>query len=578
MDDHINGQENQRKSNGDFVSSVSIDTWKKKDGLFGYTTYILHCELMTKKAWTVERRYKQFLELHEKLIKKIPEVATFMFPEKTWFNCTRTVIYYRAYLFEDYLRDILGILPRPVELDEFLEVSKHLRQSSPSKVHLSPRDFHLLHVIGQGAYGVVFLVRPTYSKKNDLYAMKVLKKDEFRRRGQLEHAKTEQKILEMLHHPFIIRMHSAFQSADKMYMVLEYCKGGELYKHLKSARRFSELVMRFYCLELCLALEFLHSQNIIFRDLKPENILLNADGHIKLTDFGLAKLFHQGQKLEELKASTFCGTPEYLAPEMLMNKLFKVRYGHTVDWWTYGVVCYEMVVGKPPYKDKSFSRLCRKILKQPLRFPKNLEVSADGISFIEELLRKNAKNRLGCQKDGLQTLKEHPFLKGTDWDLVQEGKLQPPIIPAQIDILEKKVKTMSNPKPKAAGTSKNLTTRPSKQKENFVYQLAIEGEARPENIKSSKRALAVSPTLSQSSAVFTNNMQEISENEACSPGLEEDYFFESPPAAGTQTPTTPTFMKGDDHWSRMSSGLNLSDSYPSSNQLSRKGTPSKHLI
>jgi len=433
-----NGSETPN-SNEDFVSKVHIDSWKKAtDGIFRFTVFLVECELVTKKRWKVGKRYRQFLELHQKLVKKIPEVSAFLFPEKTILNCAKSVIYYRAYLFEDYLNEVLAMMPRPEEVDEFLEVPVHLQElksgnpTAPISTRPSPRDFHLIKVIGQGAFGVVFLVRPAYSKDNSLYAMKVLNKSEIRRKGQIEHTKSEQKILEKVKHPFIIRLHSAFQSPDKLYMVMEFCEGGELYRYLKHVHRLPELSMKFYSLELILVLEFLHSNRIIFRDLKPENILLKADGHIKVADFGLAKKFPDSMPPEDMRASTFCGTPEYLAPEMLMNKLFQIQYGSSVDWWTLGVVCFELVVGRPPFKDKDFSKLCRKILKRPIHFPRDLTLSSNALSFIESLLRKNAKNRCMCAIPAPTTdnLKGHPFISDVDWAEVEEGKLSPPYIPA----------------------------------------------------------------------------------------------------------------------------------------------------
>ena len=200
----------------------------------------------------------------------------------------------------------------------------------------------MLSVIGKGSYGKVLLV-----KKNDtdvLYAMKVLKKAEIIKRNQFEHTMAERRILETVHSPFIVKMDYAFQSETKLFFLLDYCPGGELFFYLSQIGRFKEDAARFYASNILLALEHLHQKNIIYRDLKPENVLVGKDGYIKLTDFGLSKENIQGDK----EAMSLCGTAEYLSPEILLKK----GHGKATDWWSFGAIIYEMLCGLPPFYSK----------------------------------------------------------------------------------------------------------------------------------------------------------------------------------------------------------------------------------
>jgi serine/threonine protein kinase len=172
-----------------------------------------------------------------------------------------------------------------------------------------------------------------------MYAMKVLRKSHLLRRRQIERTKTERRVLGRLDHVFIMKLHYAFQSQEKLYLVLDYCPGGELFFHLSRYRRFPERVARFYAAELTTAIGHLHSVGIIYRDLKPENVLLDADGHVKLGDFGLAK---DGIDSPTKGATSMCGTPEYMAPEVLCQK----GHGFTVDWWGLGMLTYEVSEGQ----------------------------------------------------------------------------------------------------------------------------------------------------------------------------------------------------------------------------------------
>mmetsp|Transcript_40716 Transcript_40716/g.122957 ORF Transcript_40716/g.122957 Transcript_40716/m.122957 type:complete len:347 (-) Transcript_40716:44-1084(-) len=280
-------------------------------------------------------------------------------------------------------------------------------------------DFTLMKVIGKGSYGKVMLVRHT-EEKDSVYAMKMLRKENVIKRNQVEHTKTERNVLEAVSHPFIVTLHYAFQTPKKLYFVLEYCPGGELFFHLSRAGRFSEGRTRFYAAEILLAIEYLHRLNIIYRDLKPENILLDADGHVKLTDFGLSKEGIQ----DNFSAKSMCGTPEYLAPEILDKK----GHGKAVDWYSLGALMYEMLTGLPPFYTRDRDKLFENIRRGNLSYPSFLtKVSQD---LLQGLLQGDPTKRLGaCGQDG-QEVRFHQFFLGMDWTAIQQRRVTPPFKPA----------------------------------------------------------------------------------------------------------------------------------------------------
>ncbi|CAB1120572.1 unnamed protein product [Ectocarpus sp. CCAP 1310/34] len=279
-------------------------------------------------------------------------------------------------------------------------------------------DFSSLRVLGKGSYGKVVLVR----RKNTgvLYAMKILKKGDVVRKRQVERTKIERRVLGNVEHPFLMRLHYAFQTDNKLYLVLDYCSGGELFFHLSRYKRFPEGVVRFYAAELVLALKHLHDNNIIYRDIKPENILLDADGHIKLGDFGLAK--------DNVSDSTFgaqsvCGTPEYMAPEVIN----KAGHGTAVDWWGLGMLMYEMLTGLPPWYTKDRQKLFERLRGAPLVIPKN--VSAPSASIIGGLLTRNPSKRLGTL--GALQVMNHEFFRGLDWAALLAKRIPAPLNPCR---------------------------------------------------------------------------------------------------------------------------------------------------
>jgi len=279
-------------------------------------------------------------------------------------------------------------------------------------------DFKLMKVIGKGSYGKVMLVR--YREEEDsVFAMKMLRKENIVRRNQVEHTKTERNVLEAVSHPFIVSLHYAFQTPKKLYFILEYCPGGELFYHISRAGRFSEGRGRFYASEILLAIEYLHRLNIIYRDLKPENILLDAHGHVKITDFGLSK---EGIE-DNYSAKSMCGTPEYLAPEILDKR----GHGKAVDWYSLGALTYEMLTGLPPFYTRDREKLFERIRSGKLAYPSYMtEVAKE---LLKALLRGNPADRLGGGSCDGEEVKAHAFFRGLDWIAVQQRRITPPFHP-----------------------------------------------------------------------------------------------------------------------------------------------------
>jgi len=275
-------------------------------------------------------------------------------------------------------------------------------------------DFELLKVIGKGSFGKVMQVR----KKDDgqIYAMKVLRKEAIIARKQVDHTRAEKAILQKIRHPFIVKLNFAFQTEDKLYMVLDFVNGGELFFHLKNEGKFSEERIRLYAAEISLALNHLHSMDIVYRDLKPENILIDSDGHICITDFGLSKEITP----EEGATHTFCGTPEYLAPEVLKGQ----GHGCPVDWWSLGTLIYEMFTGLPPFYSQNINIMYQKILNGELRFPDFM--SPDACDLLEGFLTRDPAKRLGSD---FNQVKNHPFFKGIDWDKLERKEIVPSFKP-----------------------------------------------------------------------------------------------------------------------------------------------------
>ncbi|XP_053238652.1 RAC-gamma serine/threonine-protein kinase isoform X1 [Podarcis raffonei] len=272
-------------------------------------------------------------------------------------------------------------------------------------------DFDYLKLLGKGTFGKVILVREKASGK--YYAMKILKKEVIIAKDEVAHTLTESRVLKNTRHPFLTSLKYSFQTKDRLCFVMEYVNGGELFFHLSRERVFSEDRTRFYGAEIVSALDYLHSGKIVYRDLKLENLMLDKDGHIKITDFGLCK---EGIT-DAATMKTFCGTPEYLAPEVLEDN----DYGRAVDWWGLGVVMYEMMCGRLPFYNQDHEKLFELILMEDIKFPRTL--SSDAKSLLSGLLIKDPNKRLGGGPDDAKEIMRHSFFTGVNWQDVYDKKV-----------------------------------------------------------------------------------------------------------------------------------------------------------
>eukprot|EP01128_Nolandella_sp_AFSM9_P005043 TRINITY_DN2386_c0_g1_i1.p1 TRINITY_DN2386_c0_g1~~TRINITY_DN2386_c0_g1_i1.p1 ORF type:complete len:456 (+),score=99.70 TRINITY_DN2386_c0_g1_i1:117-1484(+) len=275
-------------------------------------------------------------------------------------------------------------------------------------------SFDLLQIIGQGSFGKVCQVR--MKESGDVYAMKVLNKKHIVDRGEIEHTRAEQSILKRVDHPFLMKMHWSFQSDEKLYIIMDFVNGGELFFHLQNEKKFTNERARFYSAEIILGISYLHSLGIIYRDLKPENLLLDDSGHIKMTDFGLSK---EGLLSLDDRTNTFCGTPEYLAPEVLDGK----NYTKSVDWWSLGTLIFEMLTGLPPFYDEDVQKMYNKKMTDELVVPSFIEPPAAII--IERFLRRDPTQRL----DDVAEIKAEIWFEVIDWTKLESLQVSPPYRP-----------------------------------------------------------------------------------------------------------------------------------------------------
>ncbi|CAL5872060.1 uncharacterized protein PFLUO_LOCUS6317 [Penicillium psychrofluorescens] len=296
------------------------------------------------------------------------------------------------------------------------------KQITLSSRDLQLSDFGLLKTLGTGTFARVWLVKPKEQKeadKNKVYALKILRKADVIKLKQVEHVRNERKTLAaVVGHPFITTLNASFSDDQSLYMLLDYCPGGEIFSYLRRARRFDSETSTFYAAEITMTIEYLHeSHGIAYRDLKPENILLDADGHLRLVDFGFAK------QVGNRETYTLCGTPEYLAPEVIHNS----GHGLAVDWWALGILIYEFLVGQPPFWDQNPMRIYEQIVEGRLRFPPNMPASAQNI--VSLLCKTNPSERLGHISGGASRVRAHPFFQDIVWDDLFYRRVKGPILP-----------------------------------------------------------------------------------------------------------------------------------------------------
>ncbi|KAK2004811.1 Pkinase-domain-containing protein [Colletotrichum falcatum] len=276
-------------------------------------------------------------------------------------------------------------------------------------------DFEILRTLGTGSFGRVHLVQSKHNQR--FYAVKVLKKAQVVKMKQVEHTNDERKMLGEVKHPFLITLWGTFQDSKNLYMVMDFVEGGELFSLLRKSGRFPNPVAKFYAAEVTLALEYMHSRNIIYRDLKPENLLLDRHGHLKITDFGFAKRVPD-------KTWTLCGTPDYLAPEVVSNK----GYNKSVDWWSLGILIYEMLCGYTPFWDSgSPMKIYENILKGKVKYP--AYINPDAQDLLEKLITADLTKRLGNLYAGPNDVKNHPWFAEVTWDRLARKDIDAPYTP-----------------------------------------------------------------------------------------------------------------------------------------------------
>ena len=362
--------------------------------------------------------------------------------------------------------EILNVVEKHEDIDE--EDNKDNDNTEETEqalnIKVSYNDFQPLKLLGRGSFGEVLLVR--LKATNKVYAMKILDKKVLKMKKQQIHTKTERDLMVKINSPFIVNIKTAFQDEANLYLVSEFMQGGDMFFHMHDGQIviFNNEKTRFYIMELVLALESLHKNNMVYRDLKPENILLDSKGHVKLTDFGLSKILED----EKDKAFTLCGTPQYLAPEVLLRQ----GYDKAVDWWSLGCVMYEMLMGRLPFAIKRGMKLSMRIYERKMDFSKRITDSAKDL--VQKLLVINPKHRLGSGPNGTENVKNHPFFDGVDWDLAMKKQLKPPFIPKlksdtdlrYFDIMFTDEKIGG---PKRKNTNRDRDREPSNEYNGFTY-------------------------------------------------------------------------------------------------------------
>jgi len=276
-------------------------------------------------------------------------------------------------------------------------------------------DLKLIGTLGKGSFGHVTLMQ--HRRTKNTYALKAVNKTQIVQTGQQSHIMSEKKVMAAMNHPFLIKLYKTFQDNDRLYFLLEPSLGGELFSVLREKTFFSENTARFYAGSVVCAFEYMHNMNFIYRDLKPENLLLDSKGVMKVTDFGFAKDVSSG------RTWTLCGTPDYLAPEIVAGK----GHGKGVDWWTLGIFIYEMLASYPPFFDEDPMKTYAKIMHGRINYPSHF--SKESISLVKKLLHPKAIKRLGVVRGGAKLIKKHSWFHGFDWESLVDMTMAAPIVP-----------------------------------------------------------------------------------------------------------------------------------------------------
>lgn len=301
----------------------------------------------------------------------------------------------------------------PINLADAKQIFNE-KWKSPPVTDVTLDDFERIVTLGTGNFGRVMLCRHKESSK--YHAMKILEKGKVIKLKQVEHTLNEKRVLICCKHPFIVEMAYAFKDNSNLYMIMQYVPGGEIFSHLRRSGRFKETQGRFYASQIILAFEYLHHLDLLYRDLKPENILIDATGYVLITDFGFAK------KVKG-RTWTLCGTPEYLAPEIILSK----GYNKAVDWWAVGILIYEMVAGYPPFFADQPIQIYEKIVSGRVRFPSHFTTELKHIS--RALLAVDTTKRYGNMANGSNDIKQHKWFECIDWCKIYNRSLEAPFVP-----------------------------------------------------------------------------------------------------------------------------------------------------
>jgi serine/threonine protein kinase len=295
------------------------------------------------------------------------------------------------------------------------EESQYEEEQSVLRDDIDMKDLETLGTLGKGSFGHVTLVKWKKSPDGETFALKAVSKAQIVETGQQGHIMSEKKVMSTMKHPFLVCLHATFKDADRLYFLLDPILGGELFTILRKRRYFSEDTARFYAAHVVDAFQYMHDRDTVYRDLKPENLLLDSDGYMKVTDFGFAK------KLRG-RTWTLCGTPDYLAPEIVGSR----GHGKGVDYWTLGVLIYEMLASFPPFYDEDPMKTYAKIMHGKIKYPSHF--SKEAVSLVKKLLNRKPTKRLGVVKGGAKNIKDHAWFKRFRWDKLENGTMKAPII------------------------------------------------------------------------------------------------------------------------------------------------------